>query len=107
MEPIDDISDALKSIDESVWDLNNIEWINHSTIIAVINGYFRSSQFFDYNIRCDDFIKIVYKYLSERNVSFGKNCKLINAFTAGVSDISLLNNGIVVSVSESSQQLLS
>ena len=44
---------------------NCLDVMSFETTIAVIDWYFRINGFLDYNIKTDDFIKLIKKYISQ------------------------------------------
>ena len=56
---------------------NHLDLMNFETTIALIYGYFRANGFFDYNIKIDDFIKLVKKYMSKNQIKLVKSHKSI------------------------------
>ena len=43
--------------------LPNFEFMNRHTAVTLAFGYFRLNDFFGYNVKCDDFISIISKYI--------------------------------------------
>ena len=77
------------------------------TTIEVICGYFRANGFFEYNVKCDDFAKIISKYIIEPDIQFGNNIENINTVdNVSMKETDCLNKQFIISVKQSSSELL-
>ena len=82
--------------------------LTETTTIDLIAGYFRKYGIFEYNVRIDDFIKIVSNYIVEIHFKFGKNNKLIEGFDESIiTKVSIINKNCFTAVSNWSRKLLS
>ena len=76
------------------------DFFNHDTKIAVISGYFRRSGYLDYNVKLDDLILIVNKYLKTKTIKFGENITTINSQTYKHCVIDALNDKFIIAINK-------
>ena len=92
----------------SLTSLELFDFMSAGTTTAVIFGYFRKQRFLTYNIKCDDFVSIISKYLIYPIIKIGKNNQTINAFDSKKIDfISASNKQLVFAICVKLRQLLS
>ena len=94
----------------SFWDLNNCDFMTRDEILVVVFGYFRDVGFLDYNVKSDDFVNIVSKYITEKSIKIGnpENNIRINAFKGrSASYVDILNKQFMVACESSSSTMLS
>ena len=80
----------------------------NSRTIVLVSGFLRANGFFDFNVRIDDFIDIILKYLAA-SFKFGDNLSKIetNLFdNQNVSNIKILNENFIVAVSHNAKKML-
>ena len=84
---------------------NHLEAFNPLTTIVLITGFFRINEYFKYNVRNDDFVKIISKYINEKTIEIAKNATIKN-LNDRVIDIDSLNKQFFVVVCLSTKQML-
>ena len=76
-----------------------LDFGSKKSILRVTFGYFRINGFLD-NIKCDDIIAIISRYLVEESIlKIGKNNKAINKFDKSekyISQIAALNKEFII-----------
>ena len=97
--PTNDVSSLPNENEISIYRIQ----ANENKLVSLIYGYFEKSGFLDYNIKCDNFIDIVAKYLSINYVAFGDSMQTINIFgkrKKAVSTIDIINETCFVAATQ-------
>ena len=90
--------------------ISDFEILGTTTTIAVTIGYLRKNGFFDFGVKCDDFINIISNYIIEKSLIFGNNTKKINIFGENGSrttQIDAMNDQFIIAINQLSKQMLS
>ena len=87
-----------------------LDFATPRSIAIVIVGCFRQYGFFEYNVKCDDFINIIKNYINNyKNITIGKNNTEISLDNnlSGISMVDSLNKNFIVAVHEHDYKMLS
>ena len=89
-------------------DDNFLDFLKFDEVRLVVYGYFWSCKFLEYNIKCDDFIKIIAKYINHNSITIGDDHKIINFFdNKAVHQVDSLNKDFIIVSNRTLQQMLS
>ena len=80
--------------------------LSNKTKTTLARGFFLVNGFLQYNVKIDDFINIISRYLIEISIQFGDDVKkiVING-NHEVSDIGIFNNKLFVVVSRKTKHM--
>ena len=79
--------------------MNYLELLSYHTTIVLINGYFGENMFFKYNVRTDDFINIISKYLKEKPIKLIEHVhEKRNLFNCAIDNLAILNKQFVAAI---------
>ena len=85
------------------------DFINRQTAISVIVGYFRLCGLLEFNIKCDDLINIISKYINENEIKVDndKNIHIDPFDNNRVNTMDCLDKQFIVATRYKPGQLLS
>ena len=85
------------------------EFMEHDALVTAISGYFRKCGFVEYNVKIDDFVDIISKYMAEKTIRIDNNHNKINSFEEHLQGtefftIYAINKNLIVVVNKHYQQ---
>ena len=85
--------------------VNFLGVMSGNSIGLLVFGYFRIQRFFEHNVRCDDFINIISKYITEKKIKIGNNNTNVDVFDGGIINyVDALNKQFFVANQYTNQQ---